>query len=185
MRWWAPETWEDSIYLAFKKGEGCPECFGKPAPSVPKPEAHAAGGRKRVVHPYPTGAEFNPDPAVPVPREEGSATPLSGSLGLIGVLQIIGGIGLCVYLWPGEPQPGYPWLPAAYVPALTWLVAGLVSGILFFAVAAVLVYLADIRDYLRAIRGDSHGGKIRVPKVRRGRRRTQGRPSTGETRRRT
>jgi len=36
----------------------------------------------------------------------------------------------------------------------TWLVAGLVSGILFFAVAAVLVYLADIRDYLT---GDSRG----------------------------
>ncbi len=83
--------------------------------------------------------------------EQGSATPLSVALGVIGVLAIIGGIVQCITLWPSEPFAGYQWLPTAYVPALTWLVAGLVSGILFFAVAAVLVYLADIRDYLRAI----------------------------------
>lgn len=167
MRWWAPGTWEDSIYLAFKKGEGCPECFGKPVPSAPTPEARAAGGWRRVVHPYPTGAEFNPDPAVPVPRGEGTATPLSVSLVLIGVLQIVGGIVLCVSLWPGEPPPGYQWRLAAHALSLTSLVAGLVSGVLFFAAAAALVYLADIRDHLRAIR---QGGFVR-----------RGDPGTGDT----
>jgi len=84
-------------------------------------------------------------------REEGSATPLSVVLGVIGVLAIIGGIVQCITLWPGAPAAGYRLLPAAYVPALTWITAGLVFGIFSFAAAAVVVYLADIRDYLRAI----------------------------------
>ncbi len=63
-----------------------------------------------------------------------------------GVLQIIGGIVLCAKLWPDLPETGYRWLFSAYVPAMTWLATGLISGVLFFAAAAVIIYLVQIRN---------------------------------------
>lgn len=67
-------------------------------------------------------------------------------LGIFGLLEMIGGIVLCVKLWPGAAETGYRWLFSAYVPALTWLATGLVSGVVFFAFAAVVTYLVQIRN---------------------------------------
>lgn len=70
---------------------------------------------------------------------------LSVFLGIIGMLEFIGGSVLCLRLWPGRPDTGYKWLFSAYVPALTWLAAGIASALLFFAIAAIVAYLFQIR----------------------------------------
>jgi len=65
---------------------------------------------------------------------------------VVGVLAIIGGIVLCSQLWPGKVDPGYRWLTSAYMPALTWLFTGLLSGLFSFAVGAGLTYLKAIYE---------------------------------------
>lgn len=70
---------------------------------------------------------------------------LSGFLGVFGVLEIIGGLTMCVQLWPGEPSEGYKWMFSAYVPALTWLGVGITSATLLFVAAAIVAYSAQIR----------------------------------------
>jgi hypothetical protein len=72
-------------------------------------------------------------------------------MGIIGGLSILGGIVLCVSVWPGDPGTGYVWKATAYTPALTWLFSGIISGVLFFACAAALTYLHGIREYAKAI----------------------------------
>jgi len=62
-----------------------------------------------------------------------------------GVGDIIGGLVMCVQSWPRTPDSGYHWLFNAYTPALTWLSIGIVSGVLFFAIATIVDYLAQIR----------------------------------------
>jgi hypothetical protein len=79
----------------------------------------------------------------------GSALP--GVLAVVGVLDIIGGLVVCTQLWPGKPDAGYEWLISAYIPALTWLGAGFVSGLFCFAAAAALQCLRDIRSCARAM----------------------------------
>jgi len=66
----------------------------------------------------------------------------------LAVLEIIGGLVLCSELWPGEPRPEYQWKTEAYIPALTWLMAGLISGCLFLAIAKALIYLSQISNSL-------------------------------------
>jgi len=68
----------------------------------------------------------------------------AGVLNVAGILQIGGGIILCLQLWPGHAEAGYRWLALAYTPALTWLFAGLLSGLFSFAAGAVLTYLNGI-----------------------------------------
>lgn len=72
--------------------------------------------------------------------------PIAIALRVIGWLEIIGGVVLFIALLPGEPEFGYRWLFAKYVPAISWLFAGLVSGILFIAIARILDYLKEIRS---------------------------------------
>ena len=69
---------------------------------------------------------------------------------IVGVLEIIGGLILCMQLWPNPKELGYrsEYESTAYVPALTWLFAGLISGFLFFAVGEVLKYLHYILGFL-------------------------------------
>ena len=74
---------------------------------------------------------------------------------VFGVLEIVGGILLCVHLWPPE-RIGYEWKTLAYSQALTWLVIGFVSGSLFLAVGEVLSYLRDIRNSLHVKRPNSN-----------------------------
>ena len=67
---------------------------------------------------------------------------------IMGVVQIVGGVVLCIKLWPGTAESGYRWLFSVYTPALTWLSAGIIFGLLFFAAGYVLTYLENIRHYL-------------------------------------
>ena len=67
---------------------------------------------------------------------------------IVAALEMVGGVSLCAELWPGNPEPGYTWKTVAYVPALTWLIAGFVFGLLFWAIGDGLLYLRDIRAYL-------------------------------------
>jgi len=85
-------------------------------------------------------------------------------LALIGVLSIIGGIILCVTLWPEDPGRGYSWTSVAYIPALTWLSSGLIVDVAFFGWAAALtsqdrtsIYVEEIRRELRNIVASSAG----------------------------
>ena len=70
---------------------------------------------------------------------------------VLGVLSIVGGAILCALLWPRDPGAGYVWEVIAYIPALTWLSSGIISGVLFFACAAALTYLHGTREYAKAI----------------------------------
>jgi hypothetical protein len=70
---------------------------------------------------------------------------------VLGVLSIVGGAILCALLWPRDPGAGYVWEVIAYIPALTWLSSGFISGVLFFACAAALTYLHGTREYAKAI----------------------------------
>jgi hypothetical protein len=76
---------------------------------------------------------------------------------LLGFLQIVGGIVLCVELWPDSKalEASYKYTTMAYIPALTWLSVGLVGGLLFFAVAEGLAYLNDIKQEIRQFRKKS------------------------------
>ena len=78
---------------------------------------------------------------------------ISAVLIWFGIADIIGGIILGVQTWPGEPTSGYKWLFSAYLPALTWISVGLVSGVLFFAVAAVIHYLSEVCTRMWNIQG--------------------------------
>jgi hypothetical protein len=62
----------------------------------------------------------------------------------LGVVEILAGLTLCAELWPSEPEKGYVWRTTAYVPALTWLATGIISGCLSWALALGLAYLKGI-----------------------------------------
>ena len=80
-------------------------------------------------------------------REAEHAVPgLATVFRVLGVLEILGGIVICFVMWPGEARVGYEWRAIAYMPALTWLIAGIIFGCLFLAVAEGLTYLCQIRD---------------------------------------
>lgn len=64
---------------------------------------------------------------------------------IIGVLEIIGGIILCAKLWPVAGH----WLFSGYMPALTWLFTGIISGVLFLAAGRGLDYLKEIRENIQ------------------------------------
>jgi len=70
---------------------------------------------------------------------------LSVFLFVLGLLNLAGGVTMGVMLLPGTPEIGYRWLATAYIPSLTWLSVGVVGGMLLFAAAAVVAYLAQIR----------------------------------------
>jgi len=84
-----------------------------------------------------------------IPNNGSNGVPVLAIVGyVLGALEILGGVILCVKLWPGEPEPGYRWLFTAYLPALTWLMAGIISGFFFFVVSAILTHLDRIRRTL-------------------------------------
>lgn len=67
----------------------------------------------------------------------------------VGIIEIMAGLVLCAELWPGAPKEGYVWKTAAYLPALTWLAAGVISGCVSWALALGLMYLKGI--YLNTV----------------------------------
>jgi hypothetical protein len=79
------------------------------------------------------------------PEEPFPPTPfLAGVFWLLGALEILAGVVLCAALWPSDPKEGYVWRTAAYVPALTWIAIGVISGCLSWALALGLTYLKGI-----------------------------------------
>ena len=66
-------------------------------------------------------------------------------LEILGGLSILGGVILCIQVW------GFAVASGSYTVPFTWLFSGLVSGIVFFACAAVLKYLYAIREYVKSI----------------------------------
>jgi hypothetical protein len=101
--------------------------------SIPESEVHLVGGAIMA------------SPKAPFPP-----TPVLASVfWAVGALEILAGVALCAVLWPGDPEKGYPWPTVAYVPALTWLATGVISGCLFWALALGLTYLNGI--YLNTI----------------------------------
>jgi hypothetical protein len=84
------------------------------------------------------------------PKTQPADSPLAILLVVVGCLDILGGIILCVNLWPGEARSGYAWLAEAYIPAVTWLASGFVAGLFSFAAAAVVSHLKAIREYTDA-----------------------------------
>lgn len=70
---------------------------------------------------------------------------------IIAALSTIGGVILSVALWPGDPSSGYRWLASAYVPSLTWLTCGIVTGVLFFAAGKAIAYLDIIAECLQGL----------------------------------
>jgi len=82
-----------------------------------------------------------------------SAIPrLTVVLYIMGILQIIGGVILCAKLLPGESDLGYRLLFSAYAPALTWLLAGIISGMLVLAAADVYMHLKGLGSIQRRLK---------------------------------
>jgi hypothetical protein len=69
---------------------------------------------------------------------------LAGVFWAVGAIEILAGVVLCTELLPGDPKEGYTWRTVAYVPALTWLATGAISGCLSWALALGLTYLKGI-----------------------------------------
>jgi hypothetical protein len=69
---------------------------------------------------------------------------LAGVFWLLGALEILAGIVICAGFRPGDPKEGYSWRMVAYIPALTWLATGVISGFLSWALAQGLTYLKGI-----------------------------------------
>lgn len=63
---------------------------------------------------------------------------------ILAGLSLFGGVILCGLLWPGDPGFGNEWRTTAYIPAVTWLTAGIVQFALFTAIGRGLFYLAEI-----------------------------------------
>lgn len=87
-----------------------------------------------------------------VHHEDESPTPgIAVILGIIGGLSILGGVILAVQSWPGDAGYGYSWNAVAYTLSLTWLFSGLISGVVFFAFAAITSYLYRMSEDTKAL----------------------------------
>lgn len=126
-REWSPEAFEAIRQILDERSRTGFE----PAPEPPPPE------------PTQPSIEIAPETVV-LPSTAGS---LATAFRFFGVLEIIGGIILGALLWPGH-STAYDAGFIAYVPALTWLLCGVIFGCLFLAIAEVLTYLRQIRDSL-------------------------------------
>lgn len=69
---------------------------------------------------------------------------LSLLLFLLAGLSLLGGLVLCAQLWPDDPGYGNEWKMLAFIPAITWLTAGVVQFALFSALGQGLHYLRQI-----------------------------------------
>jgi hypothetical protein len=71
---------------------------------------------------------------------------------VIAIAQVLGGVILCAQLWPSEADLRiFGGRTIAYMPALTWSIAGFVSSLLFWAVGDGLLYLSEINRSLQRL----------------------------------
>jgi hypothetical protein len=93
-------------------------------------------------------------PPLPAPQPVAKSTPTAPIPGLavafrvLAALEFIGGFIWCCLLWPGKPAAGYEWKSVAYMTPFVFLMAGIIFGCLFLAIADALIYLRHIRDSL-------------------------------------
>jgi hypothetical protein len=81
------------------------------------------------------------------------ATPLlSIILAIFGVLEMISGVIFFFLLLPQTYPYAHEYDVVSYTPALASLYIGIISGLVVFAVAAGVAYLAQIRDSVESIR---------------------------------
>ena len=95
--------------------------------------------------------EVNPVAAITndkAEEEEKKHDTIAEILKILGWLNIIGGIVLFFILLPGRPEAGYRWLFPKYIPAITWLFSGLISGVVFFALARIIDYSKQASNQL-------------------------------------
>lgn len=69
--------------------------------------------------------------------------PLPVIFRILAVLEFLGGVVLCYLLWPARHAEDYN-----HITPLVFLMAGIIFGCLFLAIAEALIYLRDIRDSL-------------------------------------
>ena len=67
----------------------------------------------------------------------------------LAALMALGGIVLFVLCWPRHAEGGAEGQIFTFLPALTWLISGLISGCLFFSMAEILIYLSQISYFSR------------------------------------
>jgi len=72
--------------------------------------------------------------------KEGNST-LSTVFFVLGGLSLLGGIVLCIALWPKYSGYGYEWNTVAYLPSILWFSAGFVECAVFTAIGKILTYL--------------------------------------------
>lgn len=83
---------------------------------------------------------------IPVPIPPPEPPGIASVFYVLGGLQVLGGLALCYYFWPGQADVGYAWLPAKYLASVTWLVSGIVGGSLFIAIAQLLTFIKGIYE---------------------------------------
>ena len=130
-REWSPEAFEAIRQVLDERSRTGIEPAAEPPPPEPSEPPQAS-------------TDVAPETVV-LPAVAGS---LATAFRLFGVLEIVGGIILCALLWPGHSAAVSDAGIIAYVPALTWLLGGVIFGCLFLAIAEVLTYLRQIRDSL-------------------------------------
>ena len=139
---WVLNKWAPGQVAAFRNGEGCPECLASELWEAKKHEKLTLSDDQVEEEMTTLQEEGEPERRIPL---------LAGVGYILGVLEILGGIVLCAKLWPGAPEPGYRWLFTAYIPALTWLAAGIISGFFFFVISAILTRLHNIQIVLETL----------------------------------
>ena len=87
----------------------------------------------------------NAQPSLAVHATPSGQSTLAVLFVVVGCLDVLGGILVCAALWPPAPPSGYESTSIAYVPALAWLVAGLVSALFAFTLAALIWRLDALR----------------------------------------
>lgn len=99
--------------------------------------ADAQSSSQKTVTSYSEGLLMHQNKVLSYPR-------LSVLLFVLAGLSLLGGIILCVQLWPGDAGYGMEWKAVAYISGITALTVGLVQFALYTAIGLGLAYLKQI-----------------------------------------
>ncbi|WP_288368656.1 hypothetical protein [uncultured Alcanivorax sp.] len=70
-------------------------------------------------------------------------------LNVLAWLSVLSGLIVCYWLWPGDAGYGREWKEAASMTSITWLLVGIVQGVIFATVAKGLSLLGEIAHNTR------------------------------------